>query len=135
VKGRSDLFLKLEIIKKCFGCLFLVCSVPFGVIAMCYVGIVQSLVSLVINTYYSGKLIGVGFLMQIRDLSLTLILSLSTFGLVFLFCSMDGDKYLLLFGGAGLGAMFFMLSSWVFRFKEIDYLKDLLLNNKRNYDN
>lgn len=135
VKGRSDLFLKLEIIKKCFGCLFLVCSVPFGVIAMCYVGIVQSLVSLVINSYYSGKLIGVGFLMQIRDLSLTLILSLSTFGLVFLFCSMDGDKYLLLFGGAGLGAMFFMLSSWVFRFKEIDYLKDLLLNNKRNYDN
>ena len=62
VKGRSDLFLRLEIIKKFFGVIILVASIPFGLVFMCYAQIAHSLISLAINTYYTGKLINLGYL-------------------------------------------------------------------------
>lgn len=77
VKGRSDLFLKLEIWKKCIGVAILCATVPFGLVAMCFGSIASSIIALIINTYYTGKLIQVGFLTQMRDLLPTLAYSLS----------------------------------------------------------
>lgn len=82
VKGRSDLFLKLEVYKKIIGILVLVATVPFGLIAMCYGAIVNSILALIINTYYTGKLINVGFFKQIRDLTPTMAYSFSLFLIV-----------------------------------------------------
>ena len=79
VKGRSDLFLRLEIIKKIIGVTVLVLSIPFGLLFMCYAGIATSIICLVINTYYTGKLIQVGFFMQMKDLSGSLIVSMAIF--------------------------------------------------------
>lgn len=61
VRGRSDLFLRLEIIKKIVGVSILIFTLPQGLITFCYGSIVSSLISLIINTYYTGKLINVGF--------------------------------------------------------------------------
>ena len=61
VKGRSDLFLKLEIIKKIFSTIVLIISIPFGLLFMCWMRILSSFIALFINTYYTGKLIHVGF--------------------------------------------------------------------------
>ena len=68
VKGRSDLFLKLEVIKKILTTIMLVVAVPLGIIAICISKIVNSLIALIINTYYTGKLINVGFVSQMKDL-------------------------------------------------------------------
>jgi O-antigen/teichoic acid export membrane protein len=76
VKGRSDLFLKLEIIKKCVGVAVLCVTIPMGLIAMCIGGVFSSLLCLYINTYYTGKLIQVGFFTQMRDLMPTFCLSI-----------------------------------------------------------
>ena len=76
VKGRSDLFLKLEIIKKIMLVVVLVATIRFGLIVMCLGQIVSSLIGLIINTYYTDKLIKVGFLMQMKDLLPTLFTSL-----------------------------------------------------------
>lgn len=56
VKGRSDLFLKLEIIKKITITLILVVTVPMGIKAMCIGMVFSSYLALFINTYYTGKL-------------------------------------------------------------------------------
>ncbi|MDC3212108.1 lipopolysaccharide biosynthesis protein [Pseudoalteromonas distincta] len=56
VKGRSDLFLKLEIIKKITITLILIITVPMGIKAMCIGMVVSSYLALFINTYYTGKL-------------------------------------------------------------------------------
>lgn len=77
VKGRSDLFLKLEIWKKCVGVVILCATVPFGLVAMCFGSIGSSIIALIINTHYTGKLINVGFFKQMRDLVPTLAYSLS----------------------------------------------------------
>ena len=82
VKGRSDLFLRLEIIKKILGVTVLCITAPFGLIVMCYGSILNSLVALVINTYYTGKLINVGFFKQMCDLLPTIVLCLVMFVLI-----------------------------------------------------
>lgn len=76
VKGRSDLFLKLEIIKKIIGTLIVVVSAFWGIIGLCVGGIVSSLISLVINTYYTGKMINAGFVKQMLDVFPIFIVSL-----------------------------------------------------------
>ena len=68
VKGRSDLFLRLEIIKKIIGVSILLITIPLGLVAMCWGLVVSSLIALFINTHYTGKLIQVGFWEQMKDL-------------------------------------------------------------------
>ena len=67
VKGRSDLFLKLEIIKKIISIFILVVAIPFGVIWICVSKIVYCQIAIVINTYYSGKLFKIGYIAQVKD--------------------------------------------------------------------
>ena len=44
VKGRSDYFLKLEIIKKVQGVIVLCITVPIGIVAMCYGSLISSMI-------------------------------------------------------------------------------------------
>ncbi len=52
VKGRSDLYLRLEIIKKIIGVATLVVTIPFGIIAMCWGRVAYCFIELFINLYY-----------------------------------------------------------------------------------
>lgn len=67
VKGRSDLFLQLEIIKKTISIAILFASIPFGVIGVCFSKIIYTQIAVYINTYYTGKLFNLGYLTQLRD--------------------------------------------------------------------
>ena len=126
VKGRSDLFLKLEIIKKLIGVTILAISVPFGLLFMCYTKIFSALISLFINTYYTGKLIQVGFFRQLGDLSKTLVTSLCMFAIVF-GINHYIDSYLVqLIVDIIVGAVFYIGVAFVFKFEEVDYLKSIL---------
>lgn len=86
VKGRSDLFLKLEIWKKCVGAAIIVASIPFGLIGMCWGAVISNIICLMINTYYTGKLIDMGFLKQMRDILPTLVYSLTMGAVVYGVC-------------------------------------------------
>lgn len=67
VKGRSDLFLRLEIIKKGLMLGLLLVALPFGIRAICIGGVVSSFLAWILNTYYTGKLIKIGFWSQVKD--------------------------------------------------------------------
>lgn len=69
VKGRSDLTLKLEIIKKIISFALLLISIPFGVLAICLSRIVYSQIALFFNTYYTGKLFNWGYISQYKEFS------------------------------------------------------------------
>ena len=126
VKGRSDLFLKLEIIKKTIGVTVLVLSIPFGLLFMCYAGIVTSLLCLIINTYYTGKLIQVGFLMQMKDLSSVLFTSLSIFAIAYCVTQYISSILLQLIIGCVLSVSFFVSVVYFLKFKELRYIKSLI---------
>ncbi|WP_261925313.1 lipopolysaccharide biosynthesis protein [Aeromonas caviae] len=68
VKGRSDLFLKLEVMKKIIGVGILLITIPFGVLAMC-VGLgVTSYIALLLNTFYIARLTSISQWQQCKDL-------------------------------------------------------------------
>lgn len=126
VKGRSDLFLKLEVIKKIIGVSVLVISIQFGLLFMCYAGIATSIFCLIINTYYTGRLIQVGFLMQMKDLFGTLLLSLLMFvGIYIITIYLDSIILQLVLGVFG-GTLFYFGLANVFKFDEVEYIKSII---------
>lgn len=125
VKGRSDLFLRLEIIKKILGVSVLCITAPFGLVVMCYGQIFNSLVALIINTYYTGKLIHVGFFRQMRDLLPTIVLGLVMFTLILTVNSFIPGDIAKLCVGIAVGVAFYSLSGYVFRFSELAELISL----------
>lgn len=126
VKGRSDLFLKLEIIKKIIGVGVLVASVPMGLLFMCYSSIATSIICLIINTFYTGKFIGVGFMLQMKDLLGTLILSLLIFLAVKYGVSFVDSLYLQLLVGILIAGGGYVGTAFLLRFKEMEYIKLLI---------
>lgn len=68
VKGRSDLFLKLEIIKKIITTIVLVITIPYGISAICIGIVIQSYIALFINTYYNGKIGDLSGMTQLKVL-------------------------------------------------------------------
>lgn len=67
VKGRSDLNLKLNLIKKGIQISILVVSIPFGVLGIVIGQVIGSIIALVPNSYYTAKLIHYSFRMQMMD--------------------------------------------------------------------
>jgi len=78
VKGRSDLFLRVEIIKKIMGIFILLIVLNFSIEAMALGKVVSSIISLLINTYYTKKLAGYGIIKQIKDIFPSFILSIAS---------------------------------------------------------
>lgn len=126
VKGRSDLFLRLEIIKKAIAVLILCVTIPMGLIAMCVGQILSSLIALIINTNYTGKLIQVGFLRQMRDLLPTLLLSLSMWGVVYGITSCLSGIILQLIVGIIAGMVYYIALSALFHFPELKELYSII---------
>ncbi|HDY7850758.1 TPA: lipopolysaccharide biosynthesis protein [Vibrio vulnificus] len=68
VTGRSDLFLKLEVMKKIIGVTVLLLSIPYGVLAMCLGFTLTSYLALLLNTYYTAKLAHLSQRQQCKDI-------------------------------------------------------------------
>ena len=119
VKGRSDLFLRLEIIKKVIITIVMVCTIPFGIIVMCVGRIATSLISLFINTYYTGQLINVGFAMQMRDLLPTLLNSLVMGAIIYFVTLPLSGEWLQLGVGFVVGVAYYLTSAHLLRFPEL----------------
>lgn len=122
VLGRSDLFLKLEIIKKCIGVIIILLSIHFGLVFMCYISIIASLVGLYLNAYYTGKLANIGLMVQLKDLAPTLVTSLLTFVLVYFSSSFSETNYVRVIVGIIVGICFYASVSCLGKFKEIGYI-------------
>jgi O-antigen/teichoic acid export membrane protein len=66
-QGRSDLFLKLELLKKGLVVTVILCAFPFGVFAMVVGHVVISVVAFGMNTHYTGRTLGYGAARQFVD--------------------------------------------------------------------
>lgn len=126
VKGRSDLFLRLEIIKKAIVTIAVFVCVPFGIMGICIGSVCTSIICLAINTYYTGQLIKVGFVRQMLDMTPTLLASLAMGAVVF-FAVMpfDGDVVKLAVG-IPLGMVIYLAIAKVFRMPELQEALDII---------
>lgn len=126
VKVRSDLFLRLEIAKKLIITIVIFICVPFGVMGICIGSVCTSIICLAINTYYTGKLIHVGFFRQMMDMAPTLLLSLFMGWVVYL-ATMPFDKEIVkLAVGIPVGMIVYLSLAKVFRMPELQEALDII---------
>lgn len=131
VKGRSDLFLKLEIYKKIIGVCILCITIPMGLIAMCIGSFFSSMIALIINTYYTGKLIEVGFYRQMRDLLPIFLLSVSMgITVYFIIKTLLISPIYQLIIGTLIGIIYYVIFASLFKFTEFKDLLQLLKQRK-----
>lgn len=128
--GRSDYFLKLEVIKKVQGVIVLAVTVPMGLVAMCYGRIVSSLISLVWNTYYTKKIIGYGYVQQMKDLMHILLHSLVMGAITYGVVGILPNLWLKLIVGILVGAVYYITGAYLMKFEE---MQELLLIIKRKH--
>ncbi len=126
VRGRSDFFLKVEVIKKIQGVIVLCVTLPLGVVAMCYGRIVGSLLSLIYNTYYTKKLIGYGYFAQMKDLLHILLHSLVMGVCAWSVVQAFDSRWLQLTVGILAGAAYYIIGAKLMRFEEFDELVSLI---------
>lgn len=130
VKGRSDFFLKVEIIKKIQGVIVLCITVPMGIVAMCYGGVVSSLLCLIYNAYYTQKLIGYGYVAQMKDLFHILAHALVMGIGVWCIVQTCDSLWLQLSVGVVAGMVYYIAGAYLMRFEELQELLALLHKNK-----
>lgn len=130
VKGRSDLFLKLEIWKKIMGTVVLCVTLPLGLIWLCIGQIATSLLSLAINTYYTGKLIQLGFFKQMKDLVPAMLYSFSMGAIVYWVIQyVDGNMVKVLLG-IMVGVLYYIVIGKITHSAELRDLQSLIKRNK-----
>lgn len=123
VKGRSDLFLKLEIIKKIIVVIAVLISFRYGIFGLLYGTVITSLIAFFINTHYSGKFIDYSAWKQTKDLMPIVLLSFMVGAIIYL---IDyemmvlnlGDLFRLIFGG-GFGVILFLGLSYLFKMSSL----------------
>ena len=131
VKGRPDLALRIEIIKKGIGAfLFIYASIKFTLVELCITDFCFTMFALVVNTYYTGKLINVGYFRQMKDLMPSLILSLIMFGAVLFTNTLTENMIAQILIGGITGVIIYLGGSYLMKFPELEEVK-YLLSKKR----
>ena len=124
--GRSDLFLKLEIAKKIVGLSVLFLTMWFGVKVMAYSLLFTSVASQIINTWPNKKLLGYGYIEQLKDIFPGIIMAV-VMGIVVSF-----GTYIPVVKGAQLiiqivvGIAVYILGSKLFRLDSFYYIENIL---------
>lgn len=128
VKGRSDLFLRLEIIKKILLLVVVTASFSFGIIGLIWGQVISSVLAFFINTHYTGKFLKYPSGEQLKDI-LPILLLTSSMGLVVylvnLLLAPTHDVVRLISGGFS-GIVFFLIFARIFRFESGQFIAELL---------
>jgi len=135
VQGRSDLFLKLEIIKKMLAVPVIIIGVLFGIKIMITGMIINSLISYFLNSYWSGKFINYHFREQLKDIMPSFILASFIAVSVFaLGCLLNLSYPVRLIVQVSTGALLFFGICELTKMGDYIYMKQIVLEKifKRN---
>lgn len=134
VQGRSDLFLKLEIMKKSLAVPVIFIGIFWGIKVMIVGMMVNTIIAYYLNSYWSGRKIGYPMKEQIKDILpsfwLALILSIIVYllGILLPFAS-----HWILLLQIPAGAVIFFLFCETTRFKDYISLKELVIEKISEY--
>ena len=81
-QGHAGLVLKLEIPKKALGLTLLVLGLQFGIEGVAWSQVAFSFAVVWINTYYTKKLVGYGFLLHLKDITVPAVVAVGVAALV-----------------------------------------------------
>ena len=120
--GRSDWFLRLEIIKKIMGMTILLSTMWFGVMAMAYSLLLSSVLSQIINSWPNRKLLGYGYLEQVRDFAPGILLAVLMGICVYFISFLHLPTIVTLLIQFVVGAAIYIGVSAILKLEEFEYL-------------
>lgn len=120
--GRSDLFLKLEILKKVVGMIALVSTMWFGVMAMAYSLLFTSLCSQIINSWPNKKLLNYGYIEQLKDILPGIGLAVAMGGCIHPVQWLGLPDIVTICIQILLGGSIYLIGSKVFKLESYEYL-------------
>lgn len=123
--GRSDIFLRLEIVKKVVGLALLVASVPFGVFAIALSQLVFSAVSMAVNAWPNKRLLGYGLAEQLKDIAPSILIAVFMGFCVYWFKYVPLNDILILLLQLVVGAALYLGLSAAFRLESFYYVVGL----------
>lgn len=133
VFGRSDLFLKLELIKKGILIIALVGGYQFGIIGLLWSNVFSSVASLVVNAWYSSKFINYKASEQVYDLLKISVLT-AVMGVSMYFVEMKMTEWHIiarLFISAFLGISCYLGLNYFYKKGPLFQTIDLIKNRNR----
>ena len=120
--GRSDIFLKIEIIKKIIGLIILGISLPFGVYAIALGQIFSSIVGTFINAYPNRQLLNYSYKEQWLDIMPSLLISLIMGLIVYLFNYLSIPAWQILILQIVSGSIIYIVLAKIFKVESFTYL-------------
>ena len=130
--GRSDYFLRLEIIKKAIGLALLFATMWISIEAMAWSLLVSTVAGVIINTWPNKKLLNYGLFEQLLDMLPSVLLSVVMGAVVYLIGYFNGIGTLTLVKQVLFGITIYFLGSSLFKLKPCEYLKSLTAKPKKN---
>lgn len=124
--GRSDLFLKINVIKKLLGLGALVLSVPFGVKAIAIGYASTSFINVAINIFPNRKLLSYGFFEQFKDIFSSLALGVAMCLICMLLVKVINSNILLLASQILTGIIVYIGGAFIFKVKPLQELLQLI---------
>lgn len=123
VKGRSDLVLKIGLIKRGISLTLLFLAIPYGVSGIIIGQIISSVFALIPNTYFSAQLIGYSLYNQSKDFIKPFFSALIA-GFVSWIFIQQGENYLFiwLIGGGLIGIAVYLVLSYLIHVEGMDLL-------------
>ena len=128
VKGRSDLFLKLAIIKRSINVVSIIIGLQFGIYGLLYSQVIFSVFSFFVNAYYTNRFINYSAWHQTKDILPIVGLSVVCgVGLWFLDKVLyEQIDFLRLAVGGIAGGAFYIFLSYLFKFDSLNELNKLI---------
>lgn len=127
--GRSDLFLRLEVVKKFISIIILLITMKYGLVWICMGRCIYSAIALLINMYYTVDIIGKSYWTQIKDWLPNFIISLLMGGIVFLCTYFLSSVILQIVVGVFVGAVSYLILATIFKLDA----KDTVLHTLKGY--
>ena len=124
--GRSDLFLKLEIIKKIIGLTLLFITMRISVMAMAYSLLVSGLLSQIINSWPNRKLLNYGYIEQIKDILPSILLAIFMGAMVWLVSLAKLNSAVTLIIQIPLGIVIYLIGSKLLKLESYEYLIEII---------
>lgn len=126
--GRSDLFLKLEVLKKILLILLVFIGFKFGIYGLVWSNVISSILALFINTYYSGQFLNYSTRSQFLDLMPTILVVLFTIIVLHVFDSIldYSNPYFQIITNGIVGIIIIIIISSIFKLSPFINLRNLI---------
>lgn len=129
--GRSDLFLKLEIIKKTVGIIAILITMWISVQAMAYSFLVTTILNQIINSWPNKKLLNYSYLEQVKDMMPQILLSLGMGAAIYAVSFLHLSASLTLLIQIPLGVLVYWSGSKIFHVESYTYIIEMVKNFKK----